>query len=92
MPWNLKLSQYLTQLILKEWTINNLVEYPSNEEKIAKHIHQILSADLNKEKELETEVKAMLDELEKTHTGQFERHKMRPLLKKKLAQKKGIIL
>ena len=32
----------------------------------------------------------MLDELEKTHAGQFERYKMYPLLKKKMAKKKGL--
>ncbi|MDE0119578.1 MAG: DUF507 family protein [Bdellovibrionales bacterium] len=90
--WKQSFSQYLAKLVFKEWRAGDLVEWKTGEGEITEHIHRILSTDLNKEKELEGEVDRMLDELSKTHTGQFERYKMYPLLKKKLAKKKGIIL
>ena len=92
MKWTPSFSRYLSQLILMEWEKANLVECKGNEDEIISYIHQLLSEDLNKEKELEEEVNQMLDELEKTHSGQFERYKMYPLLKRKIAEKKGIIL
>ena len=92
MRWTPKLSQYLSQLIFKEWKKSGGVEWKANEEKIAGQIHLILSVELNKEKEVEKEANQMLDELEKTRPGQFERHKMYPLLKKKIAEKNGVIL
>lgn len=92
MRWTSGLSYYLSRLIFMEWKKANLVEWEVSEDEVASQVHQILSEDLNKEKELEEEVGQMLDELEKTHFGQFERYKMYPLLKKKMAKKKGIIL
>ena len=92
MHWTSGLSRYLAQLIVAEWNKSDLVEWQASEDEITSHIHHILSTDLNKEKELEIEVSQMLDELEKNHAGQFEKYKMYPLLKKKLAKKKGIIL
>lgn len=92
MRWTSGLSDYLAQLIFTEWKKADLVEWKAGEEEVASQIHQILSEDLNKEKALEKEVNQMLDELEKTHAGQFERYKMYPLLKKEMAKKKGIIL
>ncbi len=92
MRWTSGLSHYLAKLIFEEWNKNNLVTWQAGEEEAASHIHHILSEDLNKEKELEKEVDQMLDQLEKTHAGQFERYKMYPLLKKKMAKEKGIII
>ncbi len=92
MQWTSGLSDYLSHLIFEEWKKTDLVKWKANEKEIAKNIHLILLEDLNKEKELEKEVSQMLDELEQTHAGQFDRYKMYPLLKKKMAKKKGIIL
>ena len=92
MQWTSGLSHYLAKLMFKEWEKHNLVEWKANEETALALVHEIISADLNKEKELEKEVSKMLDDLEKSHTGQFERYKMHPLLKKELAKKHGVIL
>ncbi len=92
MQWTSGLSRYLIHLIFEEWKKNDLVEWKADEQKVAESIHLILSEDLNKEKALEKEVSQMLDDLEKTHAGQFDRYKMYPLLKKKIAKKNGIIL
>ncbi len=90
MRWTQNLSQYLSQILLREWEKAKLPKWQAGE--VADYIHHILSADLNKEKEVEKEVEIMLDNLEKSHAGQFERYKMYPLLKKKIAEKKGVIL
>ena len=90
--WNFKRSQYLTKLIIKEWERSDIVEWKSDKQAIFSQVHHILTEDLNKEKELEKAVQLMLDELEKTRKGEFERYKMYPLLKKELAKKRGIIL
>ncbi len=92
MRWTSGLSEYLSRLLFKEWKGSNLVQWTAKESEIVEYIHHILSTDLNKEKELEKTVNQMLDELEKSHAGQFERYKMYPLLKKKMAKEKGIIL
>ncbi len=90
--WNINLSHYLAELIIKEWQKSSALEWSASSEKMKSQVHFILNEELNKEKNLDREVHRMLDELEKTHTGQFERYKMYPLLKKKLAEQKGVIL
>ena len=92
MQWNSNLSHYLTTLILKEWERSKVAILKDSSDNIAKEVHSLLNQDLQREKALEKEVEQMLDTLEKTHTGHFERYKMQALLKKKLAEKKGIIL
>ena len=92
MRWNQNLSHYLTSLLIKEWEKSGTAALKAPPPAIREAVHGILNQDLNKEAALEQEVQKMLDALEKTHTGQFERYKMYPLLKKKLAEKKGIIL
>ncbi len=59
---------------------------------IEREVFAILNQDFDKEKELEKEVVKTLDELEATHGGSFNRQKMYSLLKRKLAEKKGIVL
>ena len=92
MRWTLSFSNYIGKLLIKEWQKHKALELKADQKEILSCIHSLISQDLNREKELELEVNTMLDELEKSHTGQFERYKMFPLLKKKLAKQKGIIL
>ena len=42
--------------------------------------------------ELDAEVNRMMDDLEKQSSGEFQRYKMFPMLKKRLAKEKKIIL
>jgi len=41
---------------------------------------------------LDVEVNRLMDDLERQNPGEFQRFKMFPLLKKRLAKEKGIIL
>ena len=90
--WNENLSRYLTSLLLREWEKEGSAELKIPSDEVAGHIHQLLTQDLQKEKDLEQEVHNLMDDLEKNQNTPFQRSKMYPLLKKKLAQKKGIIL
>ena len=92
MRWTPAFSSYLGRLLLSEWHKHKAVELKVDEKEVLAKIHSILSEELDKEKQLDEEVNKMLDDLEKTHSEQFERYKMFPLLKKKLADKKGVIL
>ena len=92
MLWNSHLSHYLAILMVKEWEKSNAVNYPKGTEVVKQQVNVILNEELNKEKQLDQQVQVMLDQLEKTHPNNFERYKMYPLLKKKLAEKKGVIL
>jgi hypothetical protein len=47
---------------------------------------------MRKESDLDHEVNRMMDELERQNPGEFQRYKMFPMLKKRLAKEKGIIL
>ena len=92
MRWTPAFSNYLGRLLLDEWHKHHAVELKVDQKEVLFKIHSIINEELNKEKQLDEEVNTMLDNLEKTHSESFERYKMYPLLKKKLAQKKGIIL
>ncbi len=93
MHWKPEFSSYLARLLMEEWDKSVLVKgQGKKQEEILAHVQQVIAEDLKREKDLEREVQNMLDELEKTHSGQFERYKMYPMLKKKLAQKKGVVL
>lgn len=90
MSWTEHHTYWFAKKLLKDLEKAEGVQLLKGSESVLQEISRILSHDLDKEKELEKEVTRMLDELEKTEN--FDRGKMRPLLKKKLAEKKGIIL
>ena len=52
----------------------------------------IIRGDFQREQELDREVNRMLDELEAQNSGEFQRYRMFPMLKKRLAKEKGITL
>ncbi len=61
-------------------------------EKIQARIVEYLISDMNREAELDKAVLKMMDDLESQGQGEFERYKMFPLLKKRLAKERGIVL
>ena len=71
---------------------NNVAQFKSPEDKVFKRAVELVKEELEKETQLEKEVNSMMDELERQNPNNFERYKMFPLLKKKLAKQKGIIL
>lgn len=84
--------QALAQKVLEHWKKSNLAHLKVDEKDVLEKIGAIIRAELQREVDLEREVHAMLDQLERSHGGQFERHRMYPMLKNKLAKEKKVIL
>jgi len=60
--------------------------------KITSLISDVVKENIKNELELDQKVNAMMDTLEKQNANSFERYKMFPLLKKKLAEQQGFVL
>ncbi len=82
----------LVHLVLKELKESKSATFKDKDEKVAAVAAQLVAAELRQEADLDQEVHRMMDELERQNPGSFERYKMFPLLKKRLAKEKGIIL
>jgi hypothetical protein len=89
---NDKILQKLANLIISDLKSQNLIQFKVSEDKVIQRALALLVEDFSREKALDEEVNRMLDDLERKDPGSFQRYKMFPLLKKKLAQQKGIVL
>lgn len=70
----------------------HIVTFREGKEKALKKTIETIQQDYEEEKQLENEVNLALDRLEKQETEGFDRHKMFKMMKKKMAEEKGIIL
>ena len=84
--------QALAKKTLEHWKKANLIDFKVDEKIVLDHLATILKREIQKEIDLENEAKAMIDKLEKSNPGQFERHKMYQMVKAKLAKEKKVIL
>lgn len=83
----------MVKIIFRDLKEGSLVEFKESEDKVFRRGQQLVEEEMEKERQLDLEVNDMMDNLERTQPpGSFERYKMFPLLKKKLAKDKGIIL
>lgn len=91
MKWNrlfsLRLSEIVTQHVQKNKQLELLVE----KDQLQQNITNVIEGNFKKEEELDREVEEMMDDLE-SQGHEFERYKMRPLVKSQLAKKKGFVL
>jgi len=71
---------------------NNSIELKNERDQILKCIKSTIKKNIQEESALDNKVNLMMDELERQNENQFERYKMFPLLKKKLAQQQGFVL
>ena len=92
MRWMEAHNHWLAQRLVKNLEKNPSISLTKGTDEFVQYVYRILNQDFEKEKELEAEVRNMLDDLEQTHGRSFDRQKMYSMLKKKLAEKKGIIL
>ncbi len=69
-----------------------IIQFKVSEKEVFNRAVELVIADFRREDDLVQEVYKMMDELEKQNPGGFERHKMFPLLKQRLAKQKGIVL
>jgi hypothetical protein len=84
--------QVLAEKILSHWKKQNVVVFKEDEKKVLARIVAIIAEDYAKEAQLDRDVNAMLDKLEETNAGEFQRYKMFPILKQKLAKERKVIL
>ena len=88
MRWTTHHSTWLAQNLVKDFEKQDFIKFLRNPQEVKKEIFNIISQEFQKEKDLEAEVQQMLNELEKQSS--FDRQKMYSMLKKKLAEKKGL--
>ncbi len=84
--------QRLSEKILKQWKTQGLITLKVDEKIVLKTIFDAITNDFKKEEQLDQDVNALMDQMERQHEGQFQRHKMFPMLKQKLAKERKIIL
>lgn len=82
----------LVRYIFEELKSQSLITFKEKEETVFKRACDIVKQNIEDEKHLDAEVNAMMDDLERQHPGEFQRYKMFPMLKKKLAKEKGFVL
>ncbi len=87
-----KQIQRMADAILSGLKSQKVIIYKDKEETVLARAMEILRADFQREVELDREVNRMMDDLERQNPGEFQRYKMFPLLKKRLAKEKGIVL
>lgn len=92
MKMNDKLIQRMAEAILKGMKNQKAIQFKDKEDSVLRRAMEVIRADFHREAELDQEVNRMMDDLERQNPGQFQRFKMFPLLKKRLAKEKGIIL
>ncbi len=83
---------HLVEKVFAAWKKNNVIVFKADEKVVFARALKALQDDLQKEFDLDREVLRMLDDLEQKHSGEFQRSKMRTILKQKLAKEKKVIL
>jgi hypothetical protein len=87
-----KLIDRLVQSVLRALKEQDAIIFKEKENKVAERAKAIIKNEYAKEAQLDNEVNRMMDDLERQNPGEFQRYKMFPMLKKRLAKEKGIIL
>jgi hypothetical protein len=78
--------------VFEEFRRHDLITYKVAEDKTFRRAVELIEKEFDSEIELDRECHRMVDDLEKQNPNGFERHKMFQMIKRKLAEKKGIIL
>jgi hypothetical protein len=87
-----KILQRIVHTIFREMKSQNVVTFKAKEEQVAIRAVEILKKELAREQELNREVDKILDEMERTNPGEVQRYKMFPMVKRRLAKERGVIL
>lgn len=87
-----KQMQRMAKAILNGLKEQKVIVFKEKEEIVQERATSLIRGDFEREAQLDKEVNRMMDDLEKQNPGEFQRYKMFPLLKKRLAKEKGIIL
>lgn len=84
--------QKLAEKVLAAWKAAGIVEFKADEAEVLKAAVAAVQLDYQRESQLDLEVNKMLDQLERSNPGEFQRFKMFPMLKQKLAKERKIVL
>jgi hypothetical protein len=87
-----KQMKRMANAILAGLKEQKVIQFKEKEETVLERALAVIKADFQREADLDVEVNRMMDELERQNPGGFQRFKMFPMLKKRLAKEKGIIL
>ncbi len=87
-----KFIERLVHQVFKDLKAQDIITFKDKEDRVFRRACDILVQEYQRESDLDHEVNRMMDDLERQNPGQFQRYKMFPLLKKKLAKEKGIVL
>jgi hypothetical protein len=84
--------QKLVEKVFAAWKKSEIITFKEDEKKVFARAIEVVKQDYIREAELDRDVHAMLDKLEETNSGEFQRYKMFPILKQKLAKERKVIL
>ena len=84
--------QQLSRQVIDELKAAGQLEFKVSEEKVYQRAFELVQENFDQESKLDQDVNKMMDDLEKQNPGEFQRYKMFPMLKKRLAKEKGFIL
>lgn len=84
--------QKLVEKVFEAWKQNNVIVFKEDEKKVFTRALEVIKADYQCEADLDCEVNQMIEQLEKTNSGEFQRYKMYLILKQKLAKERKIVL
>ena len=84
--------QKLVEKVFDHLKKQNVIIFKEDEKKALARALEVVKADYQREGDLDRDVNAMLDTLERTNAGEFQRYKMFPILKQKMAKERKIIL
>jgi hypothetical protein len=84
--------QDIAQRVLSLWKAQQLITMNVPEKDILTAIENVVRENIQQEEKLDRDVHKMLDDLERSNPGGFQRHKMFTMLKQKLAQERKFVL
>lgn len=84
--------QKLAEKVFEQWKKQNVIIFKEDEKKVFQRALEVIKENYQEEADLEQEVIKMIDQLERTNPGEFQRYKMFPILKQKLAKERKFIL
>jgi hypothetical protein len=84
--------QMIASKVFETWKKSQVIVFKVDEKTVLARMNEILKAEIQKEMDLDRDVNSKLDELERTHSGEFQRYKMYPLLRKQMAKERKLIL
>ncbi len=88
-----KTMRRMAMAILDGLKEQKVVTFKEKEDVILERALQVIKEDYAREAELDRAVHAAMDEMERQNSGEpFQRYKMFPMLKKRMAKEKGVIL